>query len=369
MAMNIMQGLPLDPLFLEDMQKRFAQAPTADQVAMQEQMAAQATPQLPPPPTPKPASQVPVPQSRIVDSELQQAALKLKGYSAQRENEIEQLKKYMQDYAGMDQGTDYRAIAAFLGDKGLQEAAGAVAPETKAQRAQNMIGYQAKISQMIGDQRQAEAAARLYRDQMKMQTDLARDSRGERRTDLAESRDLEADVQRLEKRYGDMVPGMYKKLENLNNLIPGGLYGESDEGVPGVGPGAFLVPDFMMSDKASEIQQNARGLAADLIKVQSGAAASDLEVDRKMKELGMAPGSKSESFKTGMRRLHMQIVKEMENKRAAFRPEVPNTFEGRGGFSPADVQAIGQRPKTAPQEKEWNGKKYRLEGDSWVEVK
>jgi hypothetical protein len=106
----------------------------------------------------------------------------------------------------------------------------------------------------------------------------------------------------------------------------------------------FLVPDFMLSDKASEVQQNANSLVRDLIKLQSGTAVSEKEADAKLKERGMGPSSKASSFKRGLRLLRQELAAAVKNKEAGFRPEVRDIYKSNGGVGHEDVLGIGKKP-------------------------
>lgn len=346
-----------------------------EQQAIMDQMAAQAAPIMPPPPTPNPMSQLPVPPERISNAENSLLRSKLKEQSLSRESEMEKIKLFMQQYSQLNQGTDYRPIAALIsgltGNQQLMQAAEAIAPESKAKVAQNLIGYQAKLAQLMGDQRQSEALLKNQTEMARLNLAASKNSRGDLEQEYRKERNLENNVQKLEKRIGDITPGIYTKLQNLEKALPGGIEGgeEVDADIPGVGVGQFMVPDFMMGDEASNIQQNARGLAADLIKLQSGTAASDKEVDRKMKELGMSPGSKASSFRNGLIRLKDQVAVELRNKQAGYDADVNYTYKDRGGITSDDISAIGKRVPSAPDIKEWDGKKFQLKGDKWVEVK
>lgn len=282
-------------------------------------------------------------------SNLQQMQLKIQNYQNQQQQQIQAVKDYMNQYAAKEKGTDFRPLAAwasgFTGNKGLLDTANQMAPESEDQKQKNMIEFQTRYAKMLGDSANQDQMMKLYQGNQKLDLERMRAARGDQSLQLRENQQGENFVQKLEKRYGDMTPGIYTKLGNLNKLVPGGLYGEGGD-IPGVSPGAFLVPDFMMGEEASAIQQNARGLAADLIKLQSGSAVSDKEVDRKMKELGMAPGSKESTFRAGLKRLHQQLTNEMKNKEAAFNKETVGTFKERGGITHEALSEFG--PATAP---------------------
>jgi hypothetical protein len=276
-----------------------------------------------------------------------------------QQSEINKLKEGLANYASQDQGIDFTPLAA-LSDTwfggNLTAAARATAPETKSQRLKNIVDMQKQIAAAQGEIPKAELEAMRttlaqlgYAEQRAQNLEIAKINAAARKSGIMqealiqkEAARLDRETQQLEKRIGDMTPGIVTKLQNLEDLIPGGIAGEESADVPGVGPGMFVVPDFLLGEKASDIQQNARGLAADLIKLQSGTAASDKEVDRKMKELGMSPGSKSSTFRSGVKRLKKQITVELKNKEAGFRPEAREIYKSRGGITHEVVDEIGK---------------------------
>lgn len=284
-----------------------------------------------------------------------------------QQNEINNLKSALANYAQSERGIDFTPLAA-LSDTwfggNLSAAAKQTAPESREQKIKNIADMQKAIAAAQGEipkQELDELKARLQQQgyDKSRQTDLevARINAEARKSGIKqevllqrEAARLDKETQSLEKRIGDITPGIVTKLSNLENLIPGGIDGDESSDVPGVGPAMFAVPDFMLGQDASDIQQNARGLAADLIKLQSGTAASDKEVDRKMKELGMSSSSKSSTFRSGVKRLKKQLEVELRNKEAGFRPEAKEIYKSRGGITHESVQAIGGSKKTGLSE-------------------
>lgn len=276
------------------------------------------------------------------------------------QDEIDKMKAQLSSYQQSDRGIDFTPLAA-LSDAwfggNLAAAAKATAPESEVEKRKNMADMQAKIvaaQKGLSDAEREGMQQRLqqlgYQEQRKSNKEIALINAAARDNGIVRDRllqkqadKLDNDTQKLEKRIGDITPGIVTKLKNLDALVPGGIEGNEETEVPGVGPGQFLVPDFMMGADASDIQQNARGLAADLIKLQSGTAASDKEVDRKMKELGMSSTSKSSTFRSGIKRLRQQLSVELKNKEAGFRPEVKEAYTGRGGITHESVLDIGKK--------------------------
>lgn len=155
----------------------------------------------------------------------------------------------------------------------------------------------------------------------------------------------ENNVQKLQKNVGDMIPSINEKLMALNNIV--NKY--DTEALPGVGPAAGTVPDFMLGEDGSAIRSYAKGVMSDLIKVQSGTAASDKEVERKLKERGMAWDSKPSTFVRGLKTLSAELVSQLKNKQSAYKPEVVELYKERGGMTYQDIPVIETKEKIAPR--------------------
>lgn len=311
---------------------------------------------------------------------------------------LEQLSQYIEDYKKTPTGINWAPAAALFDNPRLMQAAQSMPHLSPDEKAKNILSLQQQLqdkkhlltkSQLdaVGHQLKAmmsaqnDAARKVAQDKkIEMENQRSKDwsdfkkqemrlreqeleekrmmregvqSRADQRQQVGleqkEAARLDKDVQALEKRIGDMAPGIAKKLQNIEELIPGGIEGDTTQEVPGAGVGKFLIPDWALSEQASEVQQNARGLAADLIKLQSGTAASDKEVDRKLKELGMAPGSKSSTFRSGLKRLKSQFVEELKNKEAGFRPEAKEIYRQRGGLTHESIKEISKKPQAPVQ--------------------
>lgn len=278
------------------------------------------------------------------------------------QQEIDRMKETLAKYQSMNPGFDYRPLAAFVdarfgGGGYFSKAAQAMAPESEAERAMNINAMQTKIAgaqskltgseldayknQLVQQGYMSQRQADMLIEKLKLKAGGGKSQGRHGKEFLKERQDArdEGDVQKLEKRIGNMVPGVVSKLENLNSLIPGGI--DSAEGdIEGIGPGMVFVPDVMLSEKGSAIRRNAEGLVADLLKIQTGATATDTEVKRKMNEYGMGETSKSSTFKLGLQNVRKQVALELKNKEAGFRPGVQELYRNRGGLSHRDVLSI-----------------------------
>lgn len=129
-----------------------------------------------PPPNKKPLSQKPVSKPQLIDDSLIQYAQKIKQFGAQRENEVEKLKQYMQDYAKSNNNvTDYRPLAAFVGgipygNKELLKAAEGIAPESNATKYKNLAVLQEQAAKLSGDEASTNAMIKIAQAQSRNQS-------------------------------------------------------------------------------------------------------------------------------------------------------------------------------------------------------
>lgn len=155
--------------------------------------------------------------------------------------------------------------------------------------------------------------------------------------------DLENDVEALSKRL-EQTPAMRNDLETLQSFA-----GESD--VPGVGPVASRIPDWaswLLSSDALRLRQAQKGILGTIIKEQSGTAASEGEIARKLAELGMGPGATDEQFRLGLQRLTKNVRDSVRSKEAGARPEALKIARERGVVTSADIPAdIPAAPQAA----------------------
>jgi hypothetical protein len=158
----------------------------------------------------------------------------------------------------------------------------------------------------------------------------------------------ESDVKELAKRIGSAplelavrISRFGKKIGGLNNL-------DSKQDIPGVGQ-TGSVPTLFLSPEGETTRQETRGLVGDLIKMQSGLAASESEVNRKMQELGLSFGSSDRAFRKGLQNLKEQIEAHLKSVQAGFRPEVIKLYRERNGLIDLDVPPIGRDDRTQAQ--------------------
>ena len=143
--------------------------------------------------------------------------------------------------------------------------------------------------------------------------------------------DVKDDVKELAKRVGADPASIRVAMDALDKEIL-----ESGGDIPGVGRVDALTPDFLSSDKAISVRNQAQDLVDALLKMQSGSTVSEQERTRKYQSYGI--GSRDErNFKTGMQRLRGDIEAKLKATEAGFRPEVVDQYRNQGGTSSADV--------------------------------
>lgn len=96
------------------------------------------------------AQSMPVSQGMLADDELSQNALKFKSFAPLYEQDRTKLQQYMQDYANTGGGVDLTPAAALISkwsnNPALFQAAQAAAPESRAEKAKNLIKMQSGLT-------------------------------------------------------------------------------------------------------------------------------------------------------------------------------------------------------------------------------
>lgn len=185
---------------------------------------------------------------------------------------------------------------------------------------------------------QFAATMSLHRDQFGFQQDEAQRKEQERK-----DREMRDDLEK----FGKLSAANGQIVSKLDRLWE---YTEPGKDVPGLGSMERRVPDVLrplvLSDKARDVQNDARDLVAALLQKQSGATVTEQERENKMRAYGLTPSSTPQDWKNGMVRLRADVLKQMQSEEAGFRPEVVSKLAQRGGVT---SQALpGQAPPQAP---------------------
>jgi hypothetical protein len=106
------------------------------------------------------------------------------------------------------------------------------------------------------------------------------------------------------------------------------------------------------------------------LKERSGAAVTDQELNRLKGEFAQGKFNTEGKMIEALQRYKRILQKRMTQHEAAFKPEVRNLYRSQGGMTSEDFfpEPGAGKPPPGPQRKEWQGKTYELQGDTWAEV-
>jgi hypothetical protein len=158
---------------------------------------------------------------------------------------------------------------------------------------------------------------------------------GDKDTERATEK-LEEKVQKLQKEIGDRVPQIYegfRKISATLQKIP------NLEDIPGAGP-SVLLPQFMKSEEGQDIYQSAFGIMKQKLHLDTGAAASDEEVKKALKELGLSADSTPRNLLRGLENLKDVTIRLVKQKEAAYGPDAVKLFRSRQGLGSDDIGVI-----------------------------
>lgn len=157
------------------------------------------------------------------------------------------------------------------------------------------------------------------------------------------------------------------KLEQFDPKT-GTLHGKKidlpGKSVPGVGR------VFMPGSVGESFQAAFSNIFNTTLKERSGAAVTDQELQRLKNEFAQGKFNTEEKMIEALQRYKNIIRKKMRQHEAAFSPEVRERFKKQGGMLADDFfpEPGAGKPPPGATRKEWEGKTYELQGDTWVEV-
>jgi len=203
------------------------------------------------------------------------------------------------------------------------------------------------------------------------------DQRQQAGLDQKDETKLENQLQKYEQKAIDAVPLMENmatveqilgapieqydpKTESINGKkidLPG-------KSIPGVGR------VFMPGSQGETLHAAMANIFNTTLKERSGAAVTDQELNRLKNEFAQGKFNTEGKMIEAMQRYKRILKKRMTQHEGAYKPEVRNLYRSQGGMTSEDFfpEPGAGAPPPGPQTKEWNGKKYELQGDTWVEV-
>ena len=139
-----------------------------------------------------------------------------------------------------------------------------------------------------------------------------------RYAELRERDKLDKDVKtladRLDKSQIPTQVGFLQRIEDTLNKYKTSIEDKNPKSdLPGIGPMDNLKPDFLLSNDGLELRQNIQGLANYLLKQRSGAAVSDQEYARFLKESGAGKFQNNKSVLSGLRKMKADLQNQVRN--------------------------------------------------------
>lgn len=266
------------------------------------------------------------------------------------------LKERLARQQAVEPGVDVRPLAALLdqwqagygvktNNAGLADAYA----QQEAARKQGVLGTEKELreatsgmsaSQLKALKDRMASLGMMTTSQTKAETAKANAERSEKNRAGIDRRADENKLMQLSDRMKEF-PTLGTKIQRITSIIP------ETGAIPGVGVGENAFKDFMRGEKGSAVRQDAEGIVAALIKIQSGMAASDLEVARKMGEYGLTASSKEDTFRRGLKNLKQELLKEIQSKQAGFTSRVREQHKREGGLLTEDYKQMFDKKQSA----------------------
>ena len=182
------------------------------------------------------------------------------------------------------------------------------------------------------------------RKDRKENQELNRDLRIEKKLD----RDVEAISKRLEKSDIMAQKGSFKIIDDYLTE-QGGILGDKETyknvSIPGMGVAGGMRPDFATPVEAVEFRQNVQSLANRLLKQRSGAAVTDQEYRRFLKEVGSGNFSNEANLMTGLAKMKQDLNDLEENIVKSADPKAQVEYKRRMGIASEPKSEIKRKTK------------------------
>lgn len=333
------------------------------------------------------------PQSKIYDL--------MKGSRPETDTERAEKMMRLQDLIQQRKGalTGRELSAAGLGLKqqlAMEQAAQAkLAKEAEFQQKQLMAEEKRKFDEQLAKDRleQERERTQAYKEQglmrkeiAQMQLEAARTAKEEaqNRADERQRQGLEqknekmiADqVVKLGKDFsGDMIglTGAVKDIEDIigapldyydpkTKTLAGKKVDLPGKSVPGLGR------VFMPGSQGERLASAHSAILNNLLKARSGAAVTENEYARLRQELGTGKFNTEEQFLESLQRYKKTLKEILQQRERSYKKESVESFRGQGGKLTEDLMPTVPNLYPAEDVREWNGKKFKRQGDTWVEV-
>jgi hypothetical protein len=245
------------------------------------------------------------------------------------------------------------------GDRVLAPAGAGMLEEANQGQAGMVNVGQARLAQVLAAQRaQTARGEKLADEQSRRQYQSERDKRSQAEAmkralvmaGLSGARRVEDRAAKVAQNVEADIPRLGKELEPLAQMKTDietleGFAARDD--IPGFGPVAGYVPDFMQGQEGTQARQAAGRTMANILMMQSGKAVSDKEVERQLQARGIGPRASPTQFREGVKALATEARDAAGRREAWFKPEVREALRARGGTTSEDFGPV--RVKTVEQ--------------------
>ncbi len=161
---------------------------------------------------------------------------------------------------------------------------------------------------------------------------------GMRNTDKADA-EAEKKAAKVDKELGDQVFKLSNNLEKAGasefgeamTLVQETLGKYKPGTLPGFGRLGSLVPDVMSSDEIQMIRSNMQQAANILLKARSGAAVTNSEMQRFLREVAQGKGMSEAALRKGWDNVARTYGADLNNIMVGVSPEAVKLYEDRGG--------------------------------------
>lgn len=219
----------------------------------------------------------------------------------------------------------------------------------------NVLSYEqkereinARMEEIKTRNKEENAKQRMYDEDRDANRKLREDTAKENQL-LRKDAKLDREVESISKRFEkEMLPQREAAMGELESFIlkQGVLLDDPNSykkaNIPGMGVGGGWRPDFATPQEAVDFRQNVQSLANQLLKVRSGAAVTDQEYARFLKEVGSGNFSSEANLMTGLRKMKRDIHLQKNNILKSADPEARNEYLKRMG---EEIQSVSNTVK------------------------